>query len=61
MPFQKIFQLSEFSPEVYLLDIIKRIDIKELENWLWDITSILRGPVEAYNYKYSYGAKNLEL
>ncbi len=27
------------------------MDIKELENWLWDIASILRGPVEAYNYK----------
>jgi hypothetical protein len=21
------------------------MDIKELENWLWDIASILRGPV----------------
>jgi type I restriction-modification system DNA methylase subunit len=43
------------------------MDIKELENWLWDIASILRGPIEAYNYKdyiflsYSYGARNLEL
>jgi len=27
------------------------MDIKELENWLWDIASILRGPVGAYNYK----------
>jgi type I restriction enzyme M protein len=27
------------------------MDIKELENWLWDIASILRGPVEAHNYK----------
>jgi type I restriction-modification system DNA methylase subunit len=27
------------------------MDIKELENWLWDIASILRGSVEAYNYK----------
>jgi len=27
------------------------MDIKELENWLWDIASILRGPVKAYNYK----------
>lgn len=27
------------------------MDLKELENWLWDIASILRGPVEAYNYK----------
>ncbi len=36
---------------MYLLDIINRMDIKELENWLWDIASILRGPVEAYNYK----------
>ncbi|MFZ8832324.1 MAG: type I restriction-modification system subunit M N-terminal domain-containing protein [Thermodesulfobacteriaceae bacterium] len=27
------------------------MDIKELENWLWDIASILRDPVEAYNYK----------
>jgi type I restriction enzyme M protein len=27
------------------------MDLKELENWLWDIASILRGPVEAHNYK----------
>jgi len=27
------------------------MEIKELENWLWDIASILRGPIEAYNYK----------
>jgi Type I restriction-modification system methyltransferase subunit len=27
------------------------MDIKELENWLWDIASILRGPIQAYNYK----------
>jgi hypothetical protein len=25
------------------------MDIKELENWLWDIASILRGQVEAYH------------
>lgn len=25
--------------------------IKELENWLWDIASILRGPIQADNYK----------
>jgi len=41
------------------------MDIKELENWLWDIASILRGPIQAHNYKdyisYSYRAKNLEL
>jgi type I restriction-modification system DNA methylase subunit len=27
------------------------MDIKELENWLWDIASILRGPIQAHNYK----------
>jgi type I restriction enzyme M protein len=27
------------------------MDIRELENWLWDIASILRGLVEAHNYK----------
>jgi Type I restriction-modification system methyltransferase subunit len=48
------------------------MDIKELENWLWDIASILRGPIQAYNYKdyilpliflkkisYYHGAKKL--
>jgi hypothetical protein len=27
------------------------MELKELENWLWDIASILRGPIEAHNYK----------
>ncbi|MFZ8847554.1 MAG: N-6 DNA methylase [Candidatus Hydrothermia bacterium] len=27
------------------------MDIRELENWLWDIASTLRGPIEANKYK----------